>query len=81
MSRNILFVADLDGDISEGFSYTMDLARMISKGVEVLLLRRKTLGESFDAVISAITFADSGEHRDREGAPRHAGHEAKRRGP
>ena len=61
MSRNILFVADLDGDISEGFSYTMDLARMIGKGVEVLLLRRKTLGESFDAVMSAITFAEAGE--------------------
>lgn len=63
MSRNMLFVADLDGDISEGFSYTMDLARMINKGVEVLLLRRKTLGESFDAVMSAITFAEAGEHK------------------
>lgn len=62
MKRNILFVTDRSDDTDGGLSYAFDLARMMDKGIAVLLLRKERLMNRFEALMSAVTFAEAGEH-------------------
>lgn len=62
MKRNILFVTDRSDDNDGGLSYALDLARMLDKGISVLLLRKDRLMSRFETLMSAVTFAEAGEH-------------------
>jgi hypothetical protein len=62
MKRNILFVTDRGDDTDGGLSYAFDLARMMDKGIAVLLLRKARLMNRFETLMSAVTFAEAGEH-------------------
>lgn len=62
MKRNILFVTDRSDDTDGGFSYALDLARMMDKGIAVLLLRKDRIMGRFEQLMSAVTFAEAGEH-------------------
>lgn len=62
MKRNILFVTDRCDDIDGGLSYAFDLARMMDKGIAVLLLRKDRIMGRFEQLMSAVTFAEAGEH-------------------
>jgi hypothetical protein len=62
MKRNILFVTDQGDDTDGGLSYAFDLARMMDKGIAVLLLRKSRLMNRFETMMSAVTFAEAGEH-------------------
>ena len=62
MKRNILFVTDRSDDIDGGLSYAFDLARMMDKGIAVLLLRKDRIMGRFEQLMSAVTFAEAGEH-------------------
>jgi len=62
MKRNILFVTDRSDDTDGGLSYALDLARMMDKGISVLLLSKERLMNRFETLMSAVTFAEAGEH-------------------
>ena len=62
MKRNILFVTDQSDDTDGGLSYAFDLARTMDKGIAVLLLRKERLMSRFETLMSAVTFAEAGEH-------------------
>ena len=62
MKRNILFVTDQSDDTDGGLSYAFDLARTMDKGLAVLLLRKERLMSRFETLMSAVTFAEAGEH-------------------
>lgn len=62
MKRNILFVTDRSDDTDGGLSYALDLARMMDKGIAVLLLHKEHFMNRFEALMTAATFAEAGEH-------------------
>lgn len=61
MKRKILFVTDRYDDTDGGLSYAFDLARMMDKGISILLLRKERLMNRFETLMSAVTFAEAGE--------------------
>lgn len=61
MKRDILFVTDRRDDTDGGLSYAFDLARMMDKGISVLLLRKERMMNRFETLMSAVTFAEAGE--------------------
>lgn len=62
MKKNILFVTDRGDDADGGLSYALELARMMDKGISILLIRKNRLMEKFENLMSAVTFAEAGEH-------------------
>jgi hypothetical protein len=62
MKRDILFVTDRCDVTDGGLSYAFDLARMMDKGISILLLRKERLMNRFETLMSAVTFAEAGEH-------------------
>ncbi len=62
MRKNLLFVTYQDEDSEAGLGYAIDLANMMKKGLSVLLLNKKGLWQKFDNLMTAITFAEAGEH-------------------
>lgn len=63
MKRNILFVTSQDGGGNDGLPYVIDLAKITRKGIAVLMLYKSKLSEKFDNFMTAITFAESNEHK------------------
>ena len=61
MKRNLLFVSYRDGDFGQDLSYAMDLAKMTDKGMAILLVNRKKLVDTFENLMTAVTFAEAGE--------------------
>jgi len=61
MRRNLLFVTYPDGDIDEGLSYALDLAKMTDKGMAVLLVNKKKFSRKFEDIVSAVAFAEENE--------------------
>ena len=62
MKRNLLFVSYRDGDFGHDLSYALDLAKMTDKGMAILLVNRKRLADKFEDMMTAVTFAEAGEH-------------------
>jgi nucleotide-binding universal stress UspA family protein len=62
MKRNLLFVTSQEENCEAGLSYALDLAKMMDKGVSILLVRRNRLLGRFEAAMSAVTFAEANEH-------------------
>ena len=62
MKRNLLFVSYRDGDFGHDLSYALDLAKMTDKGMAILLVKRKRLADKFEDMMTAVTFAEAGEH-------------------
>jgi len=62
MRKNLLFVTYHDEDSEAGLAYAIDLATMMKKDLSVLLLNKKGLWQKFDNLMTAITFAEAGEH-------------------
>ena len=54
MKRNILFVTDQSDDTDGGLSYAFDLARMMDKGISVLLLRKEHLMSRFETLMTVL---------------------------
>jgi hypothetical protein len=62
MKRKLLFVASRDGDFDQDLSYALDLAKMTDRGMAILLVKRKNLADKFEKMMTAVTFAEAGEH-------------------
>ena len=62
MRKKLLFVTYHDDDCGAGLSYAIDLAKIMNKGMTVLLIYRRNLMEGFADVMTSVTFAEAGEH-------------------
>jgi hypothetical protein len=62
MKRNLLFVTTRDSDFGQDLSYALELAKMTDRGMAILLVNRKRLADSFEKIMTAVTFAEAGEH-------------------
>ncbi len=61
--KRILFATYHDEGYEEGLSYAMELAKTMADGIEILLVFKRKVMEKFDDVMTAITFAESDEHK------------------
>ena len=62
MKQNLLFVTTRDSDFGQDLSYALELAKMTDRGMAILLVNRKRLVDSFEKIMTAVTFAEAGEH-------------------
>lgn len=62
MKQNLLFMTYQDDDFDEGLSYALELAKMMDRGVAILLVNKKKLSKKFEDLMSAVTFAEANEH-------------------
>lgn len=60
--KELLFVTRRDEDFDDGLSYAIYLAEMLGEDLKVLLISGKNLGEKFSDLMTAVTFAEAGEH-------------------
>ena len=67
MKKNILFITDRGDDRDGGLAYALDLARMMDKGISILLVQKARLKEKFENLMSAVTFAEAGEPETARG--------------
>ena len=64
MKKNqLLFVTYHDENFEEGLSYALDLAKTMNDGIEILMIYKRKVLEKFDDMMTAITFAEAGEHQ------------------
>lgn len=64
MKRNqLLFVTYHDENFEDGLSYALDLAKTMNDGIEILMLYKRKVLEKIDDMMTAITFAEAGEHQ------------------
>ena len=64
MKRNqLLFVTYHDENFEDGLSYALDLAKTMNDRIEILLLYKRKVLEKLEDMMTAITFAESGEHQ------------------
>jgi hypothetical protein len=62
MRRRIMFVTYLTDGFQKAFAYTTELARMMEKDVDVLIISKKQdMTGKIDDYMTAVTFAKSGE--------------------
>lgn len=61
--RQLLFVTYGDENLEEGVSYAIELAKAMFEDITLLLVQKKnTLMDKFENLMTAVTFAESGEH-------------------
>jgi hypothetical protein len=63
MNRNLLFVTSQEEDFEAGLTYALDLAKMMDKGIAILVVKRRKILGKLDQVMSAIAFAEENEHK------------------
>lgn len=64
MKRNqLLFVTYHDENFEDGLSYALDLAKTMNDGIEILMIYKRKVLEKFGDMMTAITFAEAGEHQ------------------
>ncbi|MBI5194889.1 MAG: hypothetical protein HZA10_01045 [Nitrospirae bacterium] len=63
MKKNLLFVTYQDEECDEGLSYVIDLAKIMDRGITILLVYKQKLMEKFENIMTAVTFAEAGEHK------------------
>ena len=61
-TKQLLYVMQSDENLEEGLSYAIDLAKLMDKGITVLLLYKKKLQKRFEDAMMAVTFAEANEH-------------------
>jgi hypothetical protein len=60
--NNLLFVTCHGERFEEGLSYALDLARTMSKEITILMIFKKGLMQRIEDMMTAVTFAEAGEH-------------------
>jgi hypothetical protein len=61
MKEKLLFVTQGGGNIEEGFSYVMDLAKTLDAGISILMIFEKNMERAFEDAMTAAAFAEAGE--------------------
>jgi hypothetical protein len=62
MKKKLLFVTYFDEHPDAGLSYVIQLAKVMKEDLTIFLLRKKMLSRKFDNLMTAVTFAEAGEH-------------------
>lgn len=62
MKKQLLFVTYQNEDRDEGLTYAIDLAKTLEEGITILLVNKKKLEERFEDIMTAVAFAEEGEH-------------------
>jgi len=62
MKKQLLFITSQNGDSDEGLSYAIDLAKTLDENIAILLLNKKTAEQRFQDIMTAVAFAEEGEH-------------------
>lgn len=61
--RQLLFVTYRDENLEEGLSYAIELAKAMYEDITLLLVQKKSnLMDKFETLMTAVTFAEAGEH-------------------
>jgi len=61
--KQLLFVTHCDENLEEGVSYAIELAKVMSEDITLLLVRKKKRAmKKFEDLMAAITFAEADEH-------------------
>lgn len=61
--RQLLFVTYGDENLEEGVSYAIELAKAMYEDITLLLVQKKSnLMDKFENLMTAVTFAEAGEH-------------------
>ncbi len=61
--RQLLFVTYRDENLEEGVSYAIELAKAMYEDITLLLVQKKnSLMNKFENMMTAVTFAEAGEH-------------------
>jgi hypothetical protein len=61
--RQLLFVTYRDENLEEGVSYAIELAKAMYEDITLLLVQKKrNLVDKFETLMTAVTFAEAGEH-------------------
>jgi hypothetical protein len=62
-TRQLLFVTYHDENLVDGFSYAAELAKAMREGITLLLVEKnRSLTDRLDDLMTAMTFAEAGEH-------------------
>lgn len=61
MKKKLLFTTYRDQSLDQGFSYAIELAKTMDKDLAILLVKKNGISP-FDNLMSAMTFAQAGEH-------------------
>jgi hypothetical protein len=61
--KQLLFVTFHDENIDEGLSYALDLAKTMTNSLDILIVYKRKVLEKIDDMMTAITFAESNEHK------------------
>ena len=62
MKRVLLFVAYINDDFAAGLTYAAELAKLMEKGIAMLVIDNNTLMDKFEKIMTAVTFAEANEH-------------------
>ncbi len=61
--RQLLFVTHHNENMTEGVSYAIELAKAMDEDITILVVQKRTdLNNKFENLMTAATFAESGEH-------------------
>ncbi|MGW8273330.1 MAG: hypothetical protein ACWGN7_08080, partial [Thermodesulfovibrionales bacterium] len=66
MRERLLFATRGGDDCENGFAYVLELSKTLKAGISVLLIYPRKMSERFDDVMSAVTFAEAGDHDTAE---------------
>jgi len=62
MKRKLLFVAYINEDFDAGLTYAAELARLMEKDLDMLVIKDSDAMAPFERMMTAITFAEENEH-------------------
>lgn len=62
MRKELLFIMRGGEDRNDGLNYVLDLARILKAGVSVIMVFPKQIMETYEDIMTAVTFAEAGDH-------------------
>jgi len=62
MKEKVLFVTKGGENCDEGFSYVLELAKVLNAGIEMLMIYGKGVMDKYEDVMTAVAFAEAGDH-------------------
>jgi len=61
--KQLLFVAYHDDNLKDSITYAVELAKTMKNSIDVLLLYKRKVIEKVEDMMTAIAFAEEGEHK------------------
>lgn len=61
MKEKLLFITKGGEHNDDGFSYVLELAKALNKGIAVLMVYKEKMMQSYEDVMAAVAFAEAGD--------------------